>query len=725
MNVNEANVWEPKKIVSFSGDSRSVEQSFVAAENQQVFVISDFAYNLGTNALTIYVDGKRKIKFKDWIELTENSFRLLMPNVIAGTEVIAVGDLRITTPTAAPLESLGNGVWVEGATYTGYNQYLVYNEVAYMPRTTTALPYTVGATPDLAKLTVTTLTDHAHTTGRNPGDGSAHNAADVGYKSSTVAAALDNVNKYKVSYVTSAEIATRDNTLGELLIVSDRGNEAFKIIASEFYDGMSAMFAGTGKVASLVIKDTVPIRGFGSTYEAVLSAVTVGNSLHLPLDPGNASYTMTADWNLPEYGFKGSGSFLGATATALYTKNFQVYRGTLTFESLVLDSCWELVNSGRIVSNGDILIKSGNASWGTYWCSFGHITCAGTLIIDVDQGQSTNQNLFGMVRAAGGVHVRGTSLTGSRECHNNYFAALDTTGADLTAEDSSTGHHILNDSVLNQKNFINMWYAESTGNRTVRGNWEIDKSNVDANNLPYQIDRSCSSLRAGGTQRNGSFLAASSGYTRGGDWRELTTAGLPIGVIGSALTQVSALNAPDGNPLAFKQDGSAADRSVNIPYQLSSDGVVSMTMYVYQEGILDELVALVDSVGAEVQYGVGSYTKLGGGWYLLRVAGKGAVKDEAAGHNTGYIRIFQTRSTPTTAENFRYFGSYYISTEEVCLLPKYWEGPKIAYGTAVPASGKWNVLDTWVHTSPTVGQPKGGTCSVAGTPGTWLSNGVY
>ena len=43
------------------------------------------------------------------------------------------------------------GVWTDGATeFTGYNQYAIYNGVAYGTRTTATLPVTVGAQPDNA-----------------------------------------------------------------------------------------------------------------------------------------------------------------------------------------------------------------------------------------------------------------------------------------------------------------------------------------------------------------------------------------------------------------------------------------------------------------------------------------------------------------------------------------------------------------------------------------------
>lgn len=43
--------------------------------------------------------------------------------------------------------------------------------------------------------------------------------------------------------------------------------------------------------------------------------------------------------------------------------------------------------------------------------------------------------------------------------------------------------------------------------------------------------------------------------------------------------------------------------------------------------------------------------------------------------------------------------------------------------TAAPASGSWAVGDQSANPTPVVGQPKGFMCTVAGTPGTWVSTG--
>jgi hypothetical protein len=49
--------------------------------------------------------------------------------------------------------------------------------------------------------------------------------------------------------------------------------------------------------------------------------------------------------------------------------------------------------------------------------------------------------------------------------------------------------------------------------------------------------------------------------------------------------------------------------------------------------------------------------------------------------------------------------------------------PLITYANAAPTTGTWAVGDRVVRATPVVGQPKAWVCTVAGTPGTWVSEG--
>lgn len=50
-------------------------------------------------------------------------------------------------------------------------------------------------------------------------------------------------------------------------------------------------------------------------------------------------------------------------------------------------------------------------------------------------------------------------------------------------------------------------------------------------------------------------------------------------------------------------------------------------------------------------------------------------------------------------------------------------GAAIAYSTAAPTTKTWAVGDRVFNSAPVVGQPKSWVCTVAGTPGTWVSEG--
>ena len=49
--------------------------------------------------------------------------------------------------------------------------------------------------------------------------------------------------------------------------------------------------------------------------------------------------------------------------------------------------------------------------------------------------------------------------------------------------------------------------------------------------------------------------------------------------------------------------------------------------------------------------------------------------------------------------------------------------PRVYFDTAAPTTGTWAVGDKVINSTPVVGQPKGWVCTVAGLPGTWVSEG--
>lgn len=77
--------------------------------------------------------------------------------------------------------------------------------------------------------------------------------------------------------------------------------------------------------------------------------------------------------------------------------------------------------------------------------------------------------------------------------------------------------------------------------------------------------------------------------------------------------------------------------------------------------------------------------------------------------------------------NFVYAGNGTNVVDEYSrntVLPAVSVSPvKLFYRNAQPAAGTWAVGDRVINNTPTVGQPKSWVCTVAGTPGTWVSEG--
>lgn len=75
----------------------------------------------------------------------------------------------------------------------------------------------------------------------------------------------------------------------------------------------------------------------------------------------------------------------------------------------------------------------------------------------------------------------------------------------------------------------------------------------------------------------------------------------------------------------------------------------------------------------------------------------------------GYIWNARTVGGVDTINNYR--SIEYVGESVIC------------YGLAIPTVGAWSVGDRIVKSVPVVGQPKSWVCTVAGTPGTWVSEG--
>jgi len=75
---------------------------------------------------------------------------------------------------------------------------------------------------------------------------------------------------------------------------------------------------------------------------------------------------------------------------------------------------------------------------------------------------------------------------------------------------------------------------------------------------------------------------------------------------------------------------------------------------------------------------------------------------------SGWHSATPTITNPAGARLINFYGSL---------------GRATTYGTAAPTTGTWAVGDRVFNQAPSVGQPKSWVCTVAGAPGTWVSEG--
>ena len=287
---------------------------------------------------------------------------------------------------------------------------------------------------------------------------------------------------------------------------------------------------------------------------------------------------------------------------------------------------------------------------------------------------------------------------------------------------------MLNDSVLDQTNTVMNWYAETSGQRLAKGNWNILGDNVDANNPAFEADRYNYRLGARAFGRQSSYLPMPiQNASVGGDWSELDGVGRPLGLSSSgpgvvvALSTItpSAQNSPDQSVQGLLNTGAGAFSYININYRLTTSARVSGTAYIYQEGNPVNDIELYDGAGALVSAGVGRATSIGNDWFLFRFGGDGGTIDVAAGELIGTIRIYTSTAIALTSADFRIITSYFVTTEAISPIPSIKYGQTLAFSTAPPTNGTWKVGDICWNTTPTGGGIPGWVCITAGVPGTW------
>jgi len=112
-----------------------------------------------------------------------------------------------------------------------------------------------------------------------------------------------------------------------------------------------------------------------------------------------------------------------------------------------------------------------------------------------------------------------------------------------------------------------------------------------------------------------------------------------------------------------------------------------------------------------------SFARLGEGWQLLSQT----ITPLAAGTLTVGFSFFNTSEALVDNASFSYgiegepsrstFGSFELNNNT------------FTTATIVPVTGTWKVGDRVFNSAPAAGQPKSWVCTVAGTPGTWVSEG--
>lgn len=145
-------------------------------------------------------------------------------------------------------EAINNGVWAGGVQFTAYNQFMVYNGVAYKPKTTTTLPYTSEATPNVNN--VQPFSDI--------NSGNLSDYTDIVYES--------------VADLSSG--IPLQASAGSSIIVSERANAKFMVVSGGTPNGYDIIDAGNGNTAELQPHKTVDISNFGADVSGTTSQLS-------------------------------------------------------------------------------------------------------------------------------------------------------------------------------------------------------------------------------------------------------------------------------------------------------------------------------------------------------------------------------------------------------------------------------------------------------------------
>lgn len=383
------------------------------------------------------------------------------------------------------------------------------------------------------------------------------------------------------------------------------------------------------------------------------------NILKLAVDIDGADILLSVDAELPRRGTNGQGSIRGAKMTITRNRIDFQQKGLLLLDELLISGAQYVKFENVRCTNGMTL--DGNApDYGVFWCEFGQ--SEGQVNIDLTKGQSVNQNVWHNHR--GGVHIFGQDPTfpvGTLdECDSNKFVMIDSTGADITATDGSTGWHILNESRRNQVNIIECWYAEGSGKRSIRGAFHVLRSYSDGSGSPYALPQDSQVMFTGNNnlRNTGDFLAGSphNNGALGGSWDLLNADddGQPLCYSESNVVQSVSVDATEPSGLGFKYGGTSVVEFASLNVELPVSIIGRCNVFIWIQVVQGTISLQYNNNGSPFSFDSTVYHDGGNDWRLYRLSG--AVRTDGindklevlfrVGGGTGEVHLGTCWATP-------------------------------------------------------------------------------
>lgn len=98
-----ASIWAPGGEVLVNSNNRiSIEHFIVSVINQSTFTLTNFTYVLGTNSISVYLNGVMQRSGIDYSESSDSTITFLSHTFVAGDVVSIVGQTSVTSGSANP-----------------------------------------------------------------------------------------------------------------------------------------------------------------------------------------------------------------------------------------------------------------------------------------------------------------------------------------------------------------------------------------------------------------------------------------------------------------------------------------------------------------------------------------------------------------------------------------------------------------------------------------------